>query len=113
MEAICEQNREMRIFENIDSVEVVDNRTIQITKHENIKTFRGSIVNISNCEYISVSDYFGEEIDFVDTSDIVELTESEITMFARGIQQISNRVIIELQDGSEIEINGRITGGYV
>lgn len=119
MNAMYVSNSDEHLFVNNINMIHQKNNTIKYMKKDKKSEITGDIVQINNANIIEISDYFGSAFQSNNNSnknnitslDIINMSPNIIELSCKSAQSIGNRVIIEFEDGREVEINGNLIGG--
>lgn len=95
---------------NITSVNRSEDKSIKIKRKNGGKSqISGSLVSIENAEKVTIENYYGNELTkIVDQSDIFSMSPDELELYCNEARVISNRIVLTLNGGKELEISGKI-----
>lgn len=99
-------NTDQKIIHDVESV-VQKQDEVEFKKNSQMKSVKGKIVNVTNSEVISVKNYHGNGIDRINAkSDVYKMNSERLDILCNSAQYISNRVILDFEDGRKVEIGG-------
>jgi hypothetical protein len=70
----------------------------------------GQIMNVSDPDVVSISDYHGSEVSHIKPSDIYAIDNEAVSLYCNEAMQVSNRVTIKFDSNREVEVSGKIIG---
>lgn len=101
-------NSEQQIIYDIESVEQQKDK-VKFKKNGSKKSVNGRIVNVTNSEVITITNYYGNEIDKINaTSDVQNIGSDKLDILCSSAQNIGNRIILDFEDGRKVEISGNL-----